>query len=248
MVTGAASGIGLATARLLLDRGAAGVCLVDLDASAQRTTEDLGAGDRAIAVVGDVTDTAAAERTVEAAAERFGRLDGLVNSAGFVRLGPAIDLEPAQVSRELEVNVTGTLVMSQAVGRVLQDEGGGAIVNVASNCGKVGYPNMAGYNASKAAVISLTRSLATEWAPAGINVNAVCPGAVDTPMLADVATWLSARVGSGADEILAGMGPSQLGRLVRPEEVARVILFLLSDEAAVIRGQAINVDGGDTPY
>lgn len=248
LVTGAASGIGHATARLLLERGAAGVCLVDLDAgSLEEAAGELDA-ERVVAMAGDVTDVATAERAVDAAVQRFGRLDGLVNSAGLVRLGAAIDLEPAEVSRELEVNVTGTLVMCQAVGRFLGGQGGGAIVNVASNCGKVGYPNMAGYNASKAAVISLTRSLAAEWAPAGINVNAVCPGGVDTPMLADVAAWLAPRVGSGADELLTSMGPAQLGRLVRPEEVARVILFLLSDEAMVIRGQALNVDGGDTPY
>jgi NAD(P)-dependent dehydrogenase (short-subunit alcohol dehydrogenase family) len=87
-----------------------------------------------------------------------------------------------------------------------------------------------------------------EWAEHGINVNAVCPGGVDTPMLAGVAEWLEPRVGIPAADLLAGMGPAQLGRKVQPIEVARVIAFLLSDEALIIRGQAINVDGGDTPY
>lgn len=248
VVTGAASGIGRTTAGVLLERGAAGVCLTDRDeARLDEAAAALDAPDHTVAVGGDVCDPADAERAVEITTGRFGRVDGLVNAAGVVTLAPAWELDPDQVRRELDVNVTGTLIMSQAVGRQLRG-GGGAIVNVASNCGKVGYPNMAGYNASKAAVINLTRSLATEWAADGINVNAVCPGGVDTPMLAAVARWLQPRLDTLADELLAGMGPAQLGRLVRPDEVARVIAFLLSDDALIIRGQAISVDAGDTPY
>ncbi|MCP4382788.1 MAG: SDR family oxidoreductase, partial [Hyphomicrobiales bacterium] len=124
----------------------------------------------------------------------------------------------------------------------------GAIVNIASNAGKVGFPNMAAYNASKAAVINLTRSLAAEWADRGINVNAVCPGSVATPMLHEVAEEL-ARDGKGdAGTLFAGMVPGQLGRHVTPIEVGEVVAFLLSDAATIIRGQAINVDGGETPY
>jgi len=144
--------------------------------------------------------------------------------------------------------VTGTFVTARQVGEYLRAHGGGAIVNVASNCGKVGYANMAPYNASKAAVISLTRSLAMEWAPDQINVNAVCPGGVDTPMLAGVADWLSPRIDVPAEDLLAGMGPAQLGRKIQPAEVGAVVAFLLSDDALIIRGQSINVDGGDTPY
>ncbi|HEY3428760.1 MAG TPA: SDR family oxidoreductase, partial [Acidimicrobiia bacterium] len=165
-----------------------------------------------------------------------------------VVLDTAWDAGAADWRRQLDVNVTGTFFCSRQVGNHLKDQGGGAIVNVASNCGKVGYKNMAAYNAAKAAVISLTRSLSMEWAEHNINVNAVCPGGVDTPMLAGVAEWLEPRVGVPAAELLAGMGPVQLGRKVQPAEVARVIAFLLSDDALIIRGQAINVDGGDTPY
>ena len=125
---------------------------------------------------------------------------------------------------------------------------GGAIVNVASNAGKVGYPNMAAYNASKAAVISLTRSLAGEWSAHGINVNAVCPGGVETPMLGEVARWIAERQGLEPEELLPQMKPALLGRHVRPIEVGRVVAFLLSERASIIRGQSINVDGGDTPY
>jgi NAD(P)-dependent dehydrogenase (short-subunit alcohol dehydrogenase family) len=107
---------------------------------------------------------------------------------------------------------------------------------------------MAGYNAGKAAVINLTRSLAAEWAEHRINVNAVCPGGVETPMLAAVAEWISSRHGGDAKELVQRMVPAQLGRHVQPIEVGRVVAFLLSDAAAIIRGQSINVDGGDTPY
>jgi NAD(P)-dependent dehydrogenase (short-subunit alcohol dehydrogenase family) len=119
---------------------------------------------------------------------------------------------------------------------------------VASNAGKVGYPNMAAYNASKAAAISLTRSLSVEWAGHGINVNAVCPGGVDTPMLHGVAEWLAPRLGTTAAALHAQMKPHQMDRHVQPVEVGRVVAFLLSDDARIIRGQSINVDGGDTPY
>jgi NAD(P)-dependent dehydrogenase (short-subunit alcohol dehydrogenase family) len=138
--------------------------------------------------------------------------------------------------------------MARAVGRHLREVGGGRIVNVSSNCGKVGYDNMAAYNASKAAVISLTRSLAAEWAVDGINVNAVCPGAVDTPMLGYVTHWLAPGIGIPPSEVLDGMKVAQLDRRIAPVEVGRVIAFLLSDAAAIIRGQSINVDGGDSPY
>jgi NAD(P)-dependent dehydrogenase (short-subunit alcohol dehydrogenase family) len=149
----------------------------------------------------------------------------------------------------MRVNVAGLFAGCRAAAREMIRSGrGGAIVNVASNAGKVGYPNMAVYNATKAAVISLTRSLAAEWADRGINVNAVCPGGVDTPMLMSVAEWLAKHLGLSAPALHAEMKPKQMGRHVRPIEVGRLVAFLLSDDAQIIRGQAVNVDGGDTPY
>ena len=107
---------------------------------------------------------------------------------------------------------------------------------------------MAAYNASKAAVINLTRSLSREWAGERINVNAVCPGSVATPMLREVAEILSRSTGKDAETLFATMVPAQLGRHVEPIEVGRIVAFLLTDAAVIIRGQAINVDAGDTPY
>lgn len=249
IVTGAAGGIGLATAAVLLEVGAK-VTMADLrQAEVEQAAGELDPGsERTLAQGSDITETKDVERLVQVTVERFGRLDGLVNNAGTVVLDPAWEATEADWARQFTVNVTGAFLCAQAVGRHLRTSGGGAIVNVASNCGKVGYPNMVAYNASKAAVINLTRSLAVEWADADINVNAVCPGGVDTAMLAEVADWLEPRLGVPSEELLAGMGPAQLGRHVQPKEVGRVIAFLLSDDARIIRGQAINVDAGDTPY
>jgi len=248
IVTGAAGGIGSAIVATLLERGAS-VALFDLDevrtAEVARSLDP--SEDRTLAVGVDVTQPASVEAGVDRAIKHFGGLDGLVNSAGSVVLDQAWDAAASDWSRQLDVNVTGSFLCAREVGKHIRGRGG-SIVNVASNCGKVGYKNMAAYNAAKAAVISLTRSLSMEWAEDGINVNAVCPGGVDTPMLAGVADWLEPRLGVPAAELLEGMGAAQLGRKIAPFEVARVIAFLLSDDAVIIRGQSINVDGGDTPY
>jgi NAD(P)-dependent dehydrogenase (short-subunit alcohol dehydrogenase family) len=148
---------------------------------------------------------------------------------------------------EFRVNTRGVMVGALEAFRLMNQEGG-AIVNIASNAGKVGFPNMTAYNASKAAVINLTRSLAKEWSPHKINVNAVCPGSVATPMLREVADNLEKAGIGDAKTLFAGMVPAQMGRHVQPLEVGRVVAFLLTDAAVIIRGQSINVDGGETPY
>ena len=246
IVTGAAGGIGSAITQVLVERGAH-VAMVDLDGERVQAAALSFDPGKVLPLACDVTNEADVAAAVESVVDSWNGIDGLVNNAGAVVLDTAWDAGASDWRRQLDVNVTGTFLCSRQVGNHLKERGG-AIVNVASNCGKVGYKNMAAYNAAKAAVISLTRSLAMEWAEHGINVNAVCPGGVDTPMLAGVAEWLEPRVGVSAADLLAGMGPAQLGRKVQPIEVARVIAFLLSDEALIIRGQAINVDGGDTPY
>lgn len=247
LVTGAARGIGRAVCRAAAEAGA-DVVVTDLEAGelAGTVAEVEEAGRRAIPLAMDVTDPAAVREAFDRGLEELGRLDGLVNNAGVIEMGPAIDVGTEAWQSQFGVNVYGLFRCCRAAADRLVD--GGAIVNVASNAGKVGYPNMAGYNASKAAVINLTRSLAAEWAVRGINVNAVCPGGVDTPMLAAVAEWAARRSGLEPDEVMDAMPPDQLGRLVRPIEVGRIVAFLLSDDARVVRGQSINVDGGDTPY
>lgn len=249
IVTGAAGGIGQGVTEALLNEGA-NVLLTDLDEQRTSVVQKLvdPNGDRTFAIGADLADPGKADELVKITLERFQSLNGLVNNAGIIVMDTAWDATTVDWSRQLNINVTASFAMAQSVGRHLRANGGGSIVNVASNCGKVGYNNMVAYNASKAAVISLTRSLAAEWAGDLINVNAVCPGAVDTPMLSAVAQWLESIINQPASVILDGMSAAQLGRKIKPLEVGRVIAFLLSDDAVIIRGQSINVDGGDTPY
>ena len=249
IVTGAAGGIGAGIAQAIVNTGGS-VALADLNIKATEETARAvdESGRRTLAARCDVGSDDSVQEAVAATVARFGRLDGVVNNAGVIEMSEARHAGSEAWARELDINVTGVFRVCRAALEHLIASDQAAIVNVASNCGKVGFPNMAGYNASKAAVINLTRSLATEWAPLGINVNAVCPGAVDTPMLSRVAEWLAEHQGGDPDEILAGMTLPQLGRKATPIEVGRVVAFLLSADALIIRGQAINVDAGETPY
>lgn len=246
-VTGAARGIGAGIVEAAL-AARARVALIDRDeATARKTARRLdSSGKRALAFGADVADPASLARAANAAAQ-IGAIRGWVNNAGVVQMIAASDLVPEAWRREFEVNVGGVVNGAQAA-RLAFAGKGGAIVNIASNAGKVGFPNMAAYNASKAAVINLTRSLAREWAGERINVNAVYPGSVATPMLRDVADRLANETGRTSDELFAGMVPAQLGRHIEPIEIGRIVVFLLTEAAEIIRGQSINLDGGDTPY
>lgn len=249
-VTGGGRGIGRGIAEAAAEAGA-DVAVGDLRLEEARETARRveARGRRALALALDVTDERSLGAAVAGSVEALGRLDGFVNNAGILRLGPALEAPAADFQAQMNVNAQAVLLGCQAAARQMKAQGtGGSIVNVASNAGKVGYRNMAGYNASKAAVISLTRSLSLEWSEARINVNAVCPGGVETPMLRDVAEWLAPRLGLSADEVHAQMKPQQMDRRIQPLEVGRVVAFLLSDAALIVRGQSINVDGGDTPY
>lgn len=249
-VTGGGRGMGRGIAQALAEAGAdVGIGDLGLDQvqATGRLVED--AGRRALPLLLDVTQAESIEAAVRQMVDRFGRIDGWVNNAGVIEMGSALDLSSEQWDRHFQVNTGGLFLCCQLAAKQMIAQGtGGSIVNIASNAGKVGYGNMSAYNASKAAVINLTRSLSGEWAPHRINVNAVCPGGVDTPMLSGVAEWIASRVGGDPKEILKGMKPHQMDRQIRPVEVGRVVAFLLSDDARIIRGQSINVDGGDTPY
>ncbi len=250
IVTGAARGIGYGIAEVLAAAGAR-VVILDLDGDqAMRAAADLSNSvAEAIGVEADVTITGSVESALATTLDRFGNVDGLVNNAGLIRMASVLDVTEDEWRLHYDVNLHSVFLVSRLVARAMIEHGtGGSIVNVASNAGKVGYPNMAAYNATKAGVISLTRSLASEWAEHDINVNCVCPGGVDTPMLDGVAAWLAEKFGGEPTDMHSQMVPAQLGRHVQPVEVGRVVAFLLSDDAAIIRGQAINTDGGDTPY
>ena len=197
----------------------------------------------------DVAEASSVNAFLEDAQLHFGQLDGLVNNAGVIHMGPNIEATLADWRHQFEVNVIGTNLCCNAFAyRLIADHRPGAIVNLASNAGKAGYPNMAAYNASKAAVINLTRTLAAEWSDMNINVNAVCPGGVHTPMLMEVAKSVAGRTGEDIQALYETMVPMQLSRHIQPIEIGRVVVFLLTDAAVIIRGQSINIDGGDTPY
>lgn len=249
-VTGAGRGMGRGIAEALAEEGARVVAGDLALATVQETIGRVEArGGKGLAVQVDVTDLASVDAAIAAAVRAFGRLDGWVNNAGIIRMDGALDASLEDWQAQMRVNVDGVFVCCQrAAKQMIAQGGGGAIVNIASNAGKVGYGNMSAYNAGKAAVINLTRSLSGEWAAHGINVNAVCPGGVDTPMLLSVAEWITTRAGGDPHALVKEMKPRQMSRHVQPIEVGRVVAFLLSDRAVIIRGQSINVDGGDTPY
>ncbi|MFV2172744.1 SDR family NAD(P)-dependent oxidoreductase [Actinomadura sp. LOL_016] len=252
IVTGGTGGVGAATAELLLREGAE-VVIADLSAAASAAlAERLGGAGRGAHGVGlDLLDPASVTAAAERSLDLLGGVDGLANTAGIVEIAPALAHTRPLWEAQFGVNVFGPFELSRLIAeRMIEQGGGGAIVNVASEAGKNGHPDMLAYNASKAAVINWTRVAAVEWAPYSINVNCVCPGGVATPMLRQVADAHAAATATAEDgaAIFDHMANEQLGRHIAPIEVAWVISFLLGDRVQGIRGQSVNVDGGVSPY
>lgn len=250
IVTGGASGIGAEVVRRFAAEGARQVVvgLPEEEARATALVDDLG-GDRILFVAGDVADPGTAARATAAAVKAHGRLDVLVNNAGLDYSGVhVLESDLAFSHRVMDVNFFGPLLMLQAAARVMAasptaDPGSpsGAVVNLASRAGVVGVRGMAVYGATKAALIGLTRTAALELAPA-IRVNAVAPGATDTPMMR---AWIEEQDDPTSFEAtLTAAVP--LGRLARAGEVADAVLFLASREAAHVTGVVLPVDGGYT--
>jgi NAD(P)-dependent dehydrogenase (short-subunit alcohol dehydrogenase family) len=246
VVTGAAGGIGRATAQRLATEGAR-LVLVDLPgeglAAARATAEAAGAA--AVAVEADVTRWADVQRYVAAAVERWGGLDVLVNNAGILgAVAPLADYPEETFDRVLAVNVKSVWLGIKAAVPALRARGGGAIVNLASIAGLRGARQLCAYTASKHAVIGLTRTAASELAPDRIRVNAVCPSPIDTPMVRQLEEGFSPRDPRAARDRLAAAIP--LRRYGTPEEVAALIAFLAGPDAVYITGGAYPVDGGAT--
>jgi NAD(P)-dependent dehydrogenase (short-subunit alcohol dehydrogenase family) len=238
LVTGAASGLGRATALRLGAEGAQVACVDAMaDPAAQTARAIIAAGGDAIALVADVTDESACARVMADILARFGRLTTLVNSAGVrpERPGPTPTL--AEWQRVVDINLTGTYIASRAAMPALRASQSGSITNLASIFGLVGGSTGAAYAASKGAIVNLTRQMALEWAPT-VRVNCVCPGVIETPMTAAL------RQDPAWTEQVLKRYP--LGRFGFPEEIAAAILFLASDEAAFVTGVALPVDGGYT--
>lgn len=237
LVTGAASGIGRATALRLAEEGARLLC-VDVNGDGAEETAKAVPDGAAMRV--DVTDVAACEAAVAEAGNRFGRLDGLANVAGVGSFGHAAATSDAEWQRVIGVNLTGVFQMTRASLPALE-AANGSIVNIASAAGLVATPYAAAYSASKSGVVGLTRSVAAEYARRGVRVNAICPGAVDTPLIAGGFDAID-----GLDMGLFGRMTPLIGPTARPEDVAAAVAFLLSDDARFITGATLAVDGGQT--
>jgi NAD(P)-dependent dehydrogenase (short-subunit alcohol dehydrogenase family) len=239
VVTGAGSGLGRATAHRFGDEGAA-VAAVDLDVdAAEKTAAEIGErGGSARAYRVDVTDPAAVKSTVDAVAADLGRPQLLVNSAGIGGFAHTVDETYERWSAILGVNLTGTFLMCQAALPHML-EGGGAIVNVASNAGLMGQPYSAAYCASKGGVVNLTRALSVEYVKRGVRVNAVAPGGMNTPMIAG----FTMPDGVNLKEFARVTSP--LG-YAEPEEVAGVIAYIASDDSRYMTGSIVSFDGGIT--
>jgi len=246
-ITGGNQGIGAATARRFAAAGAA-IALFDLreDGMAALCDELRGAGATVAAFPADVTDPAAVEAAFASATQALGGPDILMNAAGIFHAAPLTEY-PLEIFRKvLDVNVTGTLICTQAALRHMVPAGGGRIINLASIAGRLGGPFVAAYSASKHAVIGLTRVSANEMAKHGVTVNAICPGYVNTEMYDGVVKMYGELLGEPDIEALRTrrLKGVPLGRMVEAEEIAGLALYLAGPDAHGMTGQALTLDGG----
>ncbi len=235
LVTGAASGLGEAIAVALAESGARVACL-DLAAAQNQKVADRIEG---LALSVNVTDAEAVDDAVTEVTDQFGKVDGLVNSAGIGGRGAALTYPDHLLEQVIDVNLKGTFNMCRSVGRRMIETGSGSIVNIASIGGLVAFPGSVGYQLSKGGVVQLTRALAVEWAPSGVRVNAIAPGHVATELVRK--QWESE---PELKEYFLSRTP--MNRLATPEEVAGPVVFLVGMASAMVTGQIIAIDGGYT--
>ncbi|MBI3782910.1 MAG: SDR family oxidoreductase [Deltaproteobacteria bacterium] len=236
LVTGAASGIGRATAQRLVSEGASVLCCDVNEAGLQETLQSLAVEGRASAQICDVSDVAAARTAVAAAVQRYGGLDVLCNVAGIGRFQHTAEVTPEEWGRTLAINLSGTFYLCQAALPHLLERRG-AIVNIASSAGLIGQAYSAAYCASKGGVVQLTKALAVEFARKGLRVNCVCPGGIMTPLLGGF------RPPPGA-EIDLVTRLKLVEEKAEPSEVAGAVAYLASEEARYVNGAVLSIDAG----
>lgn len=242
IVTGGATGIGFGSAQALVDGGARAVLFGPDKAALETASATLGP-DAASYVVGDVRSSAAVRDLVQAAVQRHGGLDIVVNSAAVQPYGTVETMSEDDWDMTLGVNLKGAYLASHFAIPELRKRGGGSIVNIASVQGIACQTNVAAYVASKGGLLALTRAMALDHAKEGIRVNAVCPGSIDTPMLRFAASENLA--GRTEDEVVASWGSAHpIGRIGRPEDVGAMVAFLCSPRASFCTGAEYKVDGG----
>jgi len=240
LITGGASGIGRATALLFAHEGAA-VAITDISQTGESVAQEIvQSGGRAIFEHADVTKARDCQRVVDRTLREFAEIDVLFNNAGIIRRASVVELSEEDWDRVMAVNVKSIFLMSQQVIPILIKAGGGSIINTASGWGLVGGPRAAVYCASKGAVVLMTKAMAIDHGPQNIRVNCICPGDTDTGMLRKEAHQLGER----EDLFLAQSAHRPLGRIGKPEEIARAALYLASDASSFVTGTALVVDGG----
>ncbi len=243
VVTGAGMGIGAAIAKAFAQEGArVGVLDNQSDAAERVATEIERRGGTAIPLNFDVRKGRDAEQSIKNTVNAFGGLDVLVNNAGVVRYGEIPDFSEEDWDFVLDVNLKGQFLMSKSAIPAMRARGGGAIVNTASVQAFASQPTVAAYSASKGGVVAMTRTMALDHAKDNIRVNCICPGSVATPMLVYGAETFARENPQAAMQEWGEKHP--IGRLIQPEDVAEVVLFLASDEARVVTGAPYFVDGG----
>lgn len=235
LITGAARGIGWATAELFVQRGW-NVTLGDVDV-AEAKKRASARPQRMLALQLDVTNQASVDAAFAAALAHWGRLDALVNNAGIQRHAPLASLSFENWSAVLDINLNGSFRCLQAAAKIMLPQASGAIVNLASVAATRGAAGRAPYAASKAAIVSLTKTAAVEWAALGLRVNAVAPGYVETDLVRNV-------IAEGRLDVGPILDRTPARRLADPAEIAKAIYFLCSDEASYVNGHVFHVDGG----